>query len=161
MNVTPAKCACGPHRVLLPVPITQEPPGCGGIVLEDRFDRTEGQRRYIRLMDTNDTLTRDSDCAQNLEAAKSPMVSSRIRLQLPCALHPFLEAPRVKDSITFLVFFSYCRYLDSTTLPPADNTVSSRSCGLGSCHPAPGRLASLCHEITTHKLYSFNHCLAH
>lgn len=44
--------------------------------------------------------------------------------------HPYPVALGVKDFITFFVFLSYCRYCDSTTLPPAGDTsfVTEQDC---------------------------------
>lgn len=57
--------------------------------------------------------------------AKGPKASSRIGLWLPMCPppHPLTVAVGSKDFITFFVFLSYCRYRDSTTLPPVGDTV--------------------------------------
>lgn len=107
------------------------------MVLKNRLDKIEAWKarramnrcrghRPWRLVYADATLTRLVTVQAWMSQkylAKAPKVSSRIGLWLPTCPppHPLTVALGVKDFITF--FLSYCRYRDSTTLPPAGDTV--------------------------------------
>lgn len=124
--LTPPKC-------LLSMPVLQEPSQLFRVVLKNRLDtkarqvvRGAGSRTW-RLTNPDPILTSDLSLYPKPGGGREPWHKTQryppeLGSGCPCALRlspPPTVVPGVKNFVTSLVFFSYCRYRDLTTLPPA------------------------------------------